>query len=218
MRARLKSPPSAVTSEHDIDIRRQELGARFPCCLADQRARPRQNGLNRGRAITLGKTYRHEVPDARQVRPLLGSIAQTACGPRRQLCRVGGDPVMAPMLAYHTTGHQTLGSMALEFFLPSRAPAQRLKCHPLVSTEPTVPCLLWDPPKTMALPSWFSVAASRSGLAARGGHASRPRRAAAPAPAAPMGVAPATVGSITTNTAPAAPARQSVIASLIFIR
>ena len=44
-----------------------------------------------------------------------------------------------------------------------------------------MPCLLWDPPKTMALPSWFSAAPSCSGLAARGGHASRPRRAAATA-------------------------------------
>ena len=30
---------------------------------------------------------------------------------------------MESTLAYHTTGHQALGRMALELFLPSRAPA-----------------------------------------------------------------------------------------------
>jgi hypothetical protein len=53
--------------EDDIDIRRQELRARFACCLADQRAGPGQNDLNGGLAITRGKTYRHEVADTRQV-------------------------------------------------------------------------------------------------------------------------------------------------------
>ena len=49
----------ATQRRHDeghIDIRRQELRTRFASRLADQRARPRQNCLNRGRAITLGKT------------------------------------------------------------------------------------------------------------------------------------------------------------------
>ena len=44
------------------------------------------------------------------------------------------------------------------------------------------------------------------------------RSASAPAPAAPMGIAPAATGNITTNKPPATPARQSVIASPIFIR
>jgi hypothetical protein len=52
----------------------------------------------------------------------------------------------------------------------------------------------------MALPSWFSAAPSCSGLAARGGHASRPRRAAATAAGldpSPWGglIGPATGGS-----------------------
>ena len=59
------------------------------------------------------------------------------------------------MLAYHATGHQALGSMALEFF-PAVASSS---ITPQVSSIRLhrADCAMFalDPPKTMALPTWF---------------------------------------------------------------
>ena len=158
-------------------LRRQELRARLTCPCGPAHSSRRTTSI-----VARPSPSARVAPRSRR-RPAGLSAPRaelrSACCPRRQLCRFSGDPVMASMLAYHTTRHQTLGGVGLESscrreLQPNassvihQAPQGRL-CHVCSGTH--------QKPWRYQL---VSAAPSRSGLAAaavlRQGQDERPLR------------------------------------------